>query len=110
LALPPLNVVVEALRAGLADHFRLICDVQEMFIAGYDPRSILPPRSENNRVRGNMKYLQALMDDESRFWIAKEVSDTKYHADVHELFKQGRKVTGKASFHITTDGAPNLHA
>ncbi|MGO9643394.1 MAG: SWIM zinc finger family protein, partial [Candidatus Bathyarchaeia archaeon] len=43
------------------------------------------------KVRGNLKYLYALMDDETRFWIAKEVSDTKYHADVHDLFKQGRK-------------------
>jgi len=62
------------------------------------------------KVRGNMKYLYALMDDETRFWIAKEVSDTKYHADVHDLFKQGRKVAGKAPFHIITDGAPNFRA
>jgi len=62
------------------------------------------------KVRGNMKYLYALMDDETRFWIAKEVADTKYHADVHDLFKQGRKVAGKAPFHIITDGAPNFHA
>ncbi|MGA3110326.1 MAG: DDE-type integrase/transposase/recombinase, partial [Candidatus Bathyarchaeia archaeon] len=62
------------------------------------------------KVKGNMKYLYALMDDETRFWIAKEVSDTKYHADVHDLFKQGRKVAGKAPFHIITDGAPNFHA
>lgn len=46
------------------------------------------------KVKGDMKYLYALMDDETRFWIAKEVSDTKYHADVHDLFKQGRKVAG----------------
>ena len=62
------------------------------------------------KVRGNMKYLYALMDDETRFWIAKEVSDTKYHADVHDLFKQGREITGKAPFHIITDGAQNFHA
>jgi transposase-like protein len=62
------------------------------------------------KVRGNMRYLYALMDDETRFWIAKEVSDTKYHADVHDLFKQGRKVAGKAPFHIITDGAPNFGA
>jgi transposase-like protein len=62
------------------------------------------------KVKGNMKYLYALMDDETRFWIAKEVADTKYHADVHDLFKRGRKVAGKAPFHIITDGAPNFGA
>lgn len=62
------------------------------------------------KVKGDMKYLYALMDDETRFWIAKEVADTKYHADVHDLFKQGRKIAGKAPFHIITDGAPNFTA
>jgi transposase-like protein len=62
------------------------------------------------KVHGDMKYLYALMDDETRFWIAKEVADTKYHANVHDLFKLGRKVTGKAPFHIITDGAPNFHS
>jgi transposase-like protein len=57
-----------------------------------------------------MKYLYALMDDETRFWIAKEVADTKYHAEVHDLFKQGRHVAGKAPHRIITDGAPNFHA
>ena len=60
------------------------------------------------KVRGNMKYLYALMDDETRFWIAKEVADSKYHADIHELFKQGRKVAGKAPSTIITDGAYNF--
>jgi transposase-like protein len=62
------------------------------------------------KIRGNMKYLYALMDDETRFWIAKEVADTKYHADVHDLFKEGRRVAGKAPFRIITDGAPNFGA
>ena len=57
-----------------------------------------------------MNYLYALIDDETRFWIAKEVSDTNYYADVHDLFKEGRKVAGKAPFHIITDGAPNFRA
>ncbi len=62
------------------------------------------------KVRGNMKYLYALMDDETRFWIAKQVADSKYHVQVHDLFHQGREIAGKAPFHIITDGAPNFHA
>jgi transposase-like protein len=62
------------------------------------------------KVRGNMKYLYALMDDETRFWIAKEVADTKYHADVHELFREGRHTAGKAPHRIITDGARNFTA
>ncbi|MGA8914108.1 MAG: DDE-type integrase/transposase/recombinase, partial [Nitrososphaeraceae archaeon] len=47
------------------------------------------------KVRGNMKYLYALMDDETRFWIAQQVADTKYRANINPLFKHGKEVTGK---------------
>jgi transposase-like protein len=62
------------------------------------------------KVKGNMKYLYALMDDETRFWIAQQVADTKYHADIHELFHDGRKRAGKAPQRIVTDGAMNFGA
>jgi transposase-like protein len=42
------------------------------------------------KVKGNMKYLYALMDDETRFLIAKQVSDSKNTANVRPLFKQGK--------------------
>ncbi|MGH9982445.1 MAG: hypothetical protein ACRD8W_00630 [Nitrososphaeraceae archaeon] len=29
------------------------------------------------KIRGNMKYMYALMDDETRFWIAQQVCNTK---------------------------------
>jgi transposase-like protein len=62
------------------------------------------------KVKGNMKYLYALMDDETRFWIAQQVADTKYHADIHELFRQGKNIAGKAPNRIITDGARNFYA
>ncbi len=42
------------------------------------------------KVKGNMKYLYALLNDESRFWIAKEVSDKKYTADITPIFHQAK--------------------
>jgi transposase-like protein len=33
------------------------------------------------KVKGNVKYLFALMDDETRFWIAKEVANSKEKHD-----------------------------
>jgi len=61
------------------------------------------------KVKGNMKYLYALMDDQTRFWIAQEVADTKYTADVRELFKQGKKIAEKKPKTLITDGAANFH-
>lgn len=62
------------------------------------------------KVHGNMKYLYALMDDETRFWIAKEVADTKYTADVTPLFKEGKKFAGKVPHTLITDGAFNFES
>lgn len=56
-----------------------------------------------------MKYLYAVMDDQTRFWIAQEVADTKYTADLRPLFKLGKKVAGKQPKTLITDGAPNFH-
>jgi transposase-like protein len=60
------------------------------------------------KIKGDMKYLYAVMDNDTRFWIAQQVSDSKYTADITPLFKEGRKVTGKAPTTIITDGAFNF--
>jgi transposase-like protein len=61
------------------------------------------------KIRGNMKYLYALMDDETRFWIAQQVSATKFIADVRPLFKKAKEVTGKRPNVLISDGAPNYN-
>jgi transposase-like protein len=61
------------------------------------------------KVKGNMKYMYAMMDDQTRFWIAKEVADTKYTADLRPLFKIARSMAGKKPTTLITDGAPNFH-
>jgi transposase-like protein len=61
------------------------------------------------KVKGNMKYLYALMDDQTRFWIAQEVAETKFTADLKPLFKLGKKTAHKQPKTLITDGAPNFH-
>lgn len=61
------------------------------------------------KVKGNMKYLYALMDDETRFWIAQEVASTKFTADVRPLFANGKRIAEKKPKVLITDGAPNFH-
>jgi transposase-like protein len=61
------------------------------------------------KVKGNMKYLYALMDDQTRFWIAQEVADTKNTADLRPLFKHGKEIAEKQPKTLITDGAPNFH-
>jgi putative transposase len=62
------------------------------------------------KVQGNMKYLYALMDDQTRFWIAKEVADKKFTADITPMFREGKQVAGKAPSTLITDGAFNFNS
>jgi putative transposase len=59
------------------------------------------------KVKGDMKYLFAMMDDETRFWIAQEVADTKDKHDARGLFIQARRLMGKQPKQIITDGLPS---
>ena len=61
------------------------------------------------KMKGNLKYLYALMDDQTRFWIAQEVASTKYTADVRPLLELGKAVAGKKPKSFITDGAANFH-
>ena len=50
-----------------------------------------------------MKYLFAMMDDETRFWIAQEVAESKDRHDARNLLKMARALT------FITDGLPAYH-
>lgn len=49
------------------------------------------------------------MDDETRYWMAKQVSDRKYTDDVKPMFRNAVKVVGKKPTTLISDGAPNFH-
>ncbi len=56
------------------------------------------------KVKGDMRYLFALMDDETRFWIAKEVANSKEMHDASGLFRQAKEIIGTKPKIIITDG------
>ena len=43
------------------------------------------------KVKGNPKYLYALMDYQTRFWIAQQVADTKYTSNVRPLLENAKE-------------------
>ena len=58
------------------------------------------------KFKGDMKYVFAIMDDETRYWISQEVAETKYKHDARKLFQLAKNVTGKKPMTIITDGLP----
>ena len=59
------------------------------------------------KVKGDMKYLFAMMDDETRFWIAQEVAETKEKHDARTLFFRAKRLMGKQPKTLITDGLPS---
>jgi putative transposase len=55
-------------------------------------------------IKGDMKYVFAMMDDETRFWIAQEVADTKFTHDARSIFRMGKERAGKIPRVLITDG------
>jgi len=61
------------------------------------------------KIKGDMKYVFAIMDDETRYWIAQEVAESKYKHDARQIFQMAKKVTGKKPMTLITDGLPAYH-
>jgi transposase-like protein len=76
--------------------------------------SIIPKVSDTWRadeiylkVKGNMKYLFSMMDDETRFWIAQEVAETKEKHNTRTLFFRAKRLMKKQPKTLITDGLPS---
>jgi putative transposase len=59
------------------------------------------------KVKGDMKYLFAIMDDETRFLIAQEVAETKDKHDARMLFHRAKRLMAKQPKTLITDGLPS---
>jgi putative transposase len=61
------------------------------------------------KFKGNMKYLFAMMDDETRFRISQMVADHKGTSDVRPLFQEAKEVAQRMPKTFISDGANNFH-
>ncbi len=61
------------------------------------------------KIKGNKRYLFAMLDSETRFWIAKMVAEHKGNDDVAPMFKEAKKIAGKIPTTLISDGASNFH-
>ncbi len=61
------------------------------------------------KFKGEMKYVFAIMDDQTRYWIAQEVAELKYKHDARKLFQMAKRVTETKPMTLITDGLPAYH-
>ena len=60
------------------------------------------------RIRGDRKYLFAMLDAKTRYWIARQVATHKGTDDVCPMFRKAREVAGKVPSLLISDGASNF--
>lgn len=58
------------------------------------------------KIQGRQRYVFMSMDDKTRFWISKEVADTKFHHDARKLLSSAREITKTTPSVFITDGSP----
>ena len=61
------------------------------------------------KIKGDMKYLFAIMDDQTRFLIAQEVADSKERHDAQHLFQAASEIAEKKPKILITDGLRSYH-
>ena len=60
------------------------------------------------RIRGDRKYLFAMLDSKTRYWIAKQLATHKGTDDVCPMFRKAKEVAGKVPSVLRSDGAANF--
>ena len=60
------------------------------------------------RIRGNLRYLFAMLDNDTRYWLAKMVAEHKGNDDVAPMFAKAKAVAGKVPEKLVSDGAANF--
>lgn len=61
------------------------------------------------KIRGELRYVFSVMDDETRFWIAQEVADRKERHDARGLLQKAKQITGTKPKVFITDGLGSYH-
>ena len=59
------------------------------------------------KIRGDVKYLFALMDGQTRYILAQEVANSKHRHNARSLLRTAKEAAGKKPKEFVTDG---LHA
>lgn len=90
---------------GILKWIRKYVSLMDNYLAQMKPQVSDTWRADEVYInfKGNRKYLFAVMDDETRFWIAQQVSHWKENADATRLFRKAKEVAGKEPKTLITD-------
>ncbi len=89
--------------------YRWVCDYPKLasvYLNGIVPRVGDWFRADEAwiKVAGKQNYLFASMDDDTRYWLASDMADNKFHHNADNLLELTKKQAGKNPKIFITDG------
>ncbi len=86
-------------------------ELMESYIDTVHPRLSEAWRTDelHMKVKGRKRYLFAMLDSGTRYWISKMVAEHKGNDDVAPMFAHAKEIAGKVPDTLISDGAANFH-
>jgi len=100
---------VKVSHVAILKWIRKYVSIMDGYLKDFTPRVGETWRADEMYIKfkGKMQYLFSLMDDETRFWIAQEVADSKERHNPRGLFIAGRNIANRVPETLITDGLPS---
>ena len=90
----------------IADYSRLVSEYLNEIVPRTSSRVMVRANEVWVKVAGEQKYLFVSMDDETRYWLASDIANTKFQHNADTLLELTKKQIGKSPTHFVTDGLP----
>lgn len=91
----------------VAEYSRSVSDYLDDVVPRTSDRAMARADEVWLKIAGELKYLFGSMEDDTRYWLAAEMAETKFQHDADNLLEATKKKLGKAPAHFVTDGLPN---
>ena len=90
----------------ICKYSKMVSDYLDEIVPRTNSRTMVRADEIWIKVNGNQNYLFASMDDDSRYWLASDMAETKFQHNADKLLQLTKEKIGKSPAHFVTDGLP----
>ena len=91
----------------IAKYSRRVSDYIHEIVSRTNNRTMVRADEIWIKVKGDQKYLSAGMDDDARYWLASDMTHTKFQHNADNMLELTKTKIGKIQAHFATDGLPD---
>ena len=99
-----IKVSYRAVYGWVAKYSRIASEYLDEIVPRTSDRTMVRADEVWVKVAGEQKYLFASMDDDTRYWLASEMTHSKFQHEADGLVQMTKERIGKSPAHFVTDG------